>query len=1093
MNRDQILKAADQLVAKRDYDTALKEYQKLLDADPKDRHALQRMGELYQWKKKDHAQAAHYLARAAESCASEGFFLKAVALYKQVHKLNPDLLVVNLRLAELHQQLGLISEAAAYFQVVADHYEKAGDTRSLIGTLERIVGLDRKSVTSKIKLAELYAREKRTGEAGREFRSAAEYLQRNNRTDDALRVLERLSTLEPDNLALTKELAQLYLSKAEWKRSLAKLQVAFKADGRDVETLNLLAQAFQGLGQTSKTVSVYKELARVYQDMGRVREADDVWGKIAAMDPADPELLARSFPAAELGPREGLTGELPAAVPAPMDKLTRGQLSNQVADVDAYVRHGLYDKALERLRMVFAVDPENLDAHEKAYGIYVASGKTAQADEQLLNVLRLFTRRMELKRAQPYLDILLKQTPHHPELPAFLAVLRPQGLGRAPTAQEQHPAPRLPLTVLHLTDLHFAEPSERFPSAHYWNTPEWPGHEEPEYNQRGLLKSLLRDLKENQWTPELVIVSGDLLDRGQASGVRLAVDFLKQLSAQLKLPPERFVLVPGNHDEVRDARTADERYLHFSRIWTGFYGVGLPWIYGRSAHQQVELFDLREQLGVQLIGFNSCEGHDRGLWTGGAIGTAQLERAEELLEKSGKAPFRIAVMHHHLYNPTGTRKDLSVMEGAAEVRAWLKKHRFQLAVHGHQHVDWHEEDSAGDWILSVVAGGSAGVGQYGRQQWELRIGYQVIRLESETSGYRCRRWYEPMKRSFVAASESPRENLRFGAWQVQPAGTSGPTPRYQDEETRLLSFRLEAAQTRRTRLQEQGASTKDITREILELRRQLREGGQLRAGDYLGEGRFLLLETVGRGGFATVWRAHDLTRKTEVAIKVLHTNLAGDPLKRDRFFRGARRMAELRHPAVARVLEQQGEDGGYHYFVMEFVGGGDLRQAVLKGAIGPERAIPIILRVGEALAVAHGKGSIHRDVKPANILLSTEGAPLLTDFDLVGGGDTTGGTATGGAMGTFLYAAPECMREPQKATASADVYSLGMTAIFALYGEDLPADIFRNPQAVLDRLSCPRPVLDVLLRAIEWEAPRRYRDAGAFVKALREATSGPPG
>ncbi|WP_309242936.1 tetratricopeptide repeat protein [Hyalangium versicolor] len=318
--------------------------------------------------------------------------------------------------------------------------------------------------------------------------------------------------------------------------------------------------------------------------------------------------------------------------------------------------------------------------------------------------------------------------------------------------------------MLHLTDLHFSEPSARFASSHYWNTTDWSSLRdgEPDYNRRGLLPSILGDLRSNRWVPDLVIISGDLLDRAQESGVALAIDFLTHLSEQLPLSRDRFVLVPGNHDEVRDAKTAEERYSLFSRIWTGFYAGLRPWIVGRPAHEQVELFDLCRELGIQIIGFNSCEGHDRGLFVGGAVGINQRERAEALLATSGEAPFRIAVMHHHLYAPIGTRKDLSVMEGAPEIRSWLKKHRFQLALHGHQHVDWHEEDSAGDWTLSVVAGASAGVGQYGRMHWDLRIGYQVIQIESEHDGCRFRRWYDPGKRLFEAGSPTGVENIRFG-------------------------------------------------------------------------------------------------------------------------------------------------------------------------------------------------------------------------------------------------------------------------------------------------------------------------------------------
>ncbi|WP_437960389.1 DnaA/Hda family protein [Sorangium sp. So ce119] len=320
---------------------------------------------------------------------------------------------------------------------------------------------------------------------------------------------------------------------------------------------------------------------------------------------------------------------------------------------------------------------------------------------------------------------------------------------------------------------------------------------------------------------------------------------------------------------------------------------------------------------------------------------------------------------------------------------------------------------------------------------------------------------------------------------TEPTAAVGLMPRYPDEQTRLLSLQIEEALARRAKLQHLGLSAAQVNQEIVSLKRQIRDGGQLRAGDTLDDGRYLLLELIGRGGFAFVWKAHDREQNDTVAVKVLHANLAGDPLRRDRFFRGARIMAELDHPAVVRILRPHSEDNGWYYFVMEFVPGGDLRHTVLKN-LPLDRVVPIILRVGEALALAHTKGIFHRDIKPANILLDNADEPKLTDFDLVAVGDTTGGTRTG-ALGTFLYAAPEMLQHPHEADARADVFGLGMTAIFCLYGKDLPQSVLRYPEDVLKRLPCSSAVREVLQKAIEWSEDRRFPDAGTFCAALGSA------
>ncbi len=433
MDKNKIIEGAAKLVAKGAYDKAIKEYQKVLDADPRDVRVLQKMGELFQ-KKNDNVQAAAFFTRVAECYSGDGFFLKAVALYKQVLRLNPELVEVNLKLAELHQQLGLLTEAMAFFQTVVAHHEKRGDTRATFDTLKKMVDLDPENVSSRLKLAELYAREGMGGEALLEFRRAADYFQKNGRADERLRVLERIAALEPDNVPLARDLARDYLSRGDAKRALAKLQLCFKVDPRDLETLKLLAEAFTALGHTSKTLSVFKEMAKLHAERNHIADARAAWARVEQLDPHDADLMAwraegARGPIAHAGPIPAAAAP-PPPPPPPLaaSALRPEQVQKLLTETDVYVKYGLHEKALEHLRRIFSVDPENLGAHEKAYHIYQGAGQSAQASEQLLNVLRLFTRRLEGERAQPYLDTLLEEAPDHPEVPAFLAVLRPEGV-----------------------------------------------------------------------------------------------------------------------------------------------------------------------------------------------------------------------------------------------------------------------------------------------------------------------------------------------------------------------------------------------------------------------------------------------------------------------------------------------------------------------------------------------------------------------------------------------------------------------------------------------------------------------------------------
>jgi serine/threonine protein kinase len=145
----------------------------------------------------------------------------------------------------------------------------------------------------------------------------------------------------------------------------------------------------------------------------------------------------------------------------------------------------------------------------------------------------------------------------------------------------------------------------------------------------------------------------------------------------------------------------------------------------------------------------------------------------------------------------------------------------------------------------------------------------------------------------------------------------------------------------------------------------------------------------------------------------------------------------------------------------------------------------MIAQVGQALQFAHERGLVHRDVKPSNVMVDGE-AGKLTDFDLVRETDITGGTKTG-AMGTFLYAAPEVMSRPQEADVRADIYGLGMTAVFALFGGDLAMDVIRDADRFIDRLPCNPVIQDVLKKAVAWDRNERFASAAEFVQALEQA------
>ena len=303
--------AARKFVDKGQIDKAVKEYLRIVHEDPKDVRVWLKIGDLYA-KKGAKQDAIETYLKVARFYHDQGFFLKAVAVYKQILKLDPRLVDVILKLAELYRQLGLMSDAMQHFESVAAHFHREGNTKEALATVKKLVDLDPENIATRIKLAELYSKESLVDDAASEFSVACEQLRRQGRQDDFLKVAERLLWHKPDNQALNRELAGLYLRRNDPRRALQKLQACFKADPRDVETLGLLALAFQALEQKAKTVSVLKELARIHGENKHKELAGDTFRRILELVPNDADAVAFLGPQAVPAPRPSHPPSLPA-------------------------------------------------------------------------------------------------------------------------------------------------------------------------------------------------------------------------------------------------------------------------------------------------------------------------------------------------------------------------------------------------------------------------------------------------------------------------------------------------------------------------------------------------------------------------------------------------------------------------------------------------------------------------------------------------------------------------------------------------------------------------------------------------------------
>jgi serine/threonine-protein kinase len=199
------------------------------------------------------------------------------------------------------------------------------------------------------------------------------------------------------------------------------------------------------------------------------------------------------------------------------------------------------------------------------------------------------------------------------------------------------------------------------------------------------------------------------------------------------------------------------------------------------------------------------------------------------------------------------------------------------------------------------------------------------------------------------------------------------------------------------------------------------------------DGRYRVLGKIAAGGMGEVYRAHDAVLTREVAIKVLHPALAGDPGFVERFRTEARSAAGLNHPNVVHVHDWGAVDGVY-FMVMEYVRGQSLRDVLnAEGILAPAAAADVLLQVLAALDHAHRKGIVHRDVKPENIMLTPEGVAKVADFGLARAYADARSTQTGMVTGTVQYLAPEQL-QGEPADPRTDLYSLGIVAYELLTG-----------------------------------------------------------
>jgi tetratricopeptide (TPR) repeat protein len=485
IDREKTLQAAQKYIEKKKYDRAIAEYQRIIQEDPNDARTLLKIGDL-QARLQAYPEAIATYDRVGQYYASQGFALKAIAVYKQIRELikkhSPDLADryghIVPKLAEIYQQLGLTSDALAAYDEVATRLQRGGRDREAIDVFRKMVALDPSNPLPHLRLAEACCRVQSLDEAIELFWKAAELLLGLGRREDALKVVERILHFRMDT-RFARIAAELYLergSREDGLQALAKLQVCFQADPRDLETLGLLGRAFQCIGQETKALEVYKEMARLAREQGKTDLYKQLLGhlrRVAADDEGVKALESIRAPSSSSVPPSSPSSNIPVSLadsaleaaeeskpgsarsapsmaapdivvveerhefveevgdgPTMLD--ARAHARKAIIDADSFRKLRLFPKAIETLHIALEIDPRSIDIRARLREILIESGDREGAITETVNLAALHLDRGDNQEAESLLREVIEIEPMHATALAML-----EQVGHAPVGPSE--------------------------------------------------------------------------------------------------------------------------------------------------------------------------------------------------------------------------------------------------------------------------------------------------------------------------------------------------------------------------------------------------------------------------------------------------------------------------------------------------------------------------------------------------------------------------------------------------------------------------------------------------------------------------------
>jgi tetratricopeptide (TPR) repeat protein len=404
VQRDKVIASAEKLVAKGKIEAAIKEYERLLDDNPNDVNTLNRIGDLWVRINRNE-EACRVFGRIADHYGKDGFFLKAIAIYKKINKLDPSRLDVYAKLADLYAKQGLAMEAKGQYQVLADYYLKHGDPANALGAYRKIAELDPNSINVHVKLADLYSQNNQVAEALKEYDRVGKMLLKRGMVDEALQVFRKALKIDPRNVDLAESLVNGLLEAKDYENSIQILETSLEANRGNARLTSLLGRVHISRG-----------------DFGAARDVLERGMEANPSEPAIREALAEVYLRQDAPDRA-------LAIVAPL--------------VDNAAARGEGKNAVELLHRILRVDQWHIPTLEKAVQVYTRLHEETNILASMNSLAEAHIGRKNYEAAVNILQDLVEREPENAQHKEKLAFVRQQmGIGAGTAAPA--PAPPTP-------------------------------------------------------------------------------------------------------------------------------------------------------------------------------------------------------------------------------------------------------------------------------------------------------------------------------------------------------------------------------------------------------------------------------------------------------------------------------------------------------------------------------------------------------------------------------------------------------------------------------------------------------------------------